>query len=261
MNEIAGTVLVCDYVGRRRQAPVSALGLHQHGITVHNVLTSPFPRELTAATYADQLWHRNGPFGTEVRAVLGYCAAAPIAQELAASLRDATGVPVPLVLFDGEPATAASIQAEYLLAADKLGELLSVDPARRTPPAIDPAGLRSRPREAIESMYRGLLEVGGHAPHDGSVDPETARAETEMFAAYYLDWLSHLIAAHNASWPAWGGSAVQIVSREHDCVTEWPGALSTETIRIAADRDTLLQQPEVAAAVLSILGKENSHAG
>ncbi|BFU46065.1 hypothetical protein [Krasilnikovia sp. MM14-A1004] len=260
MGDLQGSVLVCDFVGRRAQAPVSALGLETRGFTVHNLLTSPYPRELTAAGYADQLWRRHGPFGADVRAVLAYCAAAPIAQEVAATLHARTGVPVPLVLFDGEPATAAAVQAEYLLAAGKLGELLGVDPAHRTPPAVDPGDLRVRPQQVRQRMFEGLLELGDRASRDGSVDPATARAEAEMFATYYLDWLSHLIAGHNASWPAWGGPAVQIVSRHHESGAEWPGASHTETIRIAAERDDLLRHPEVAAAVLSILRRENCRA-
>jgi hypothetical protein len=255
-----GSVLVCDYVGRRTEAPVSALGLENHGFTVHYLLKSPYPRELTAAAYAEQLWRRHGAFDADIRAVLAYCMAAPIAQELAASLRAATGAPVPLVLFDGEPATAQSVQAQYLLAAEKLGELLSLDPAQRTPVAFDPADLRTRPEEALRCMYGGLLDLGDRCARGSSSDSKTVRAETEMFAAYYLDWLSHLVAAHNASWSAWGGPAVQIVSRQHACGTEWPGATDTDTIRIATTRDGLLRHPEVARVVLSILREEAGRA-
>jgi hypothetical protein len=81
-----------------------------------------------------------------------------------------------------------------------------------------------------------------------------------MFAAYHLDWLSHLIAAHNAGWSRWGGRAVQIASRQHRCDAEWPGARTTETVRIAATRDDLLRHPEVATVVRSILEKETSRA-
>jgi hypothetical protein len=81
-----------------------------------------------------------------------------------------------------------------------------------------------------------------------------------MFAAYYLDWLSHLIAAQQASWPAWGGRAVQVVSRNHTCPATWPGAGTTETVRIGASRDELLRHPEVTSVILSILGAEVSGA-
>lgn len=256
----AGGVLVCDYVGRRTEAPISSLDLERLGFTVHYLLRPPYPREFTAAAYAEQLWCRHGPFGAGVRAVLAYCMAAPIAQELAALLRATTGSRVPLVLFDGEAATARSVQEQYLLAAEKLGELLALDRARRTTAPFEPADLRARPAHVLRSMSEGLRELGERAARDHLVDPETVHAETEMFAAYHLDWLSHLIAAHNAGWSRWGGRAVQIASRQHRCDAEWPGARTTETVRIAATRDDLLRHPEVATVVRSILEKETSRA-
>lgn len=255
-----GTVLVCDYVGRRSEAPVSSLNLEARGYTVHYLLKPPYPRELTAAAYADELLRRHGPLGTDVRAVLAYCMAASIAQEVAAAVSAATGTKVPLVLFDGEPATARSVQEQYLLAAAKLGELLALDGPDRTPPPIEPELLRDQPEEARQRIHEGLLELGARAARRGALTVEIVRAESEMFAAYYLDWLGHLIAAHQASWPAWGGRAVQIASRSHPCPATWPGAGSTETVRIEASRDELLRNPEVASIILSILAAEVSSA-
>ncbi|MGC4853345.1 hypothetical protein ACLQ24_08070 [Micromonospora sp. DT4] len=263
VNEVGsgatGTVLVCDYVGRRTEAPISSLGLEAYGFTVHYLLSSPFPRELTAAAYTDELLRRHGPFDGDVRAVLAYCMAAPIGQEVAAAVSSADSR-VPLVLFDGEPATASSVQQQYLLAADKMGELLSLDHADRTPSAIKPAMLSDRPQEVLRHIQEGLLELGDRAIRRGDLDAQVIRVEAAMLASYYVDWLSHLIAAYNASWSSWDGPAVQIVSREHACADEWPGASSTDVIRVPTTRQELLRHPDVAPIVLSILNKERSRA-
>ncbi|MFI9643387.1 hypothetical protein ACIG87_25615 [Micromonospora sp. NPDC051925] len=250
-----GSVLVFDYVGRRPEAPVSSLELEAYGFTVHHLLKPPRARELTAAAYADHLWRRHGPFGTEVRAVLAYCMAAPIAQEVAARLTAASGSPVPLVLFDGEPTTAESVREQYLIGVEKLGGLLSLSPARHAPAAFEPAELRDRPEQALRRMHESLLELGERAARKGTVDPRLVRTEATMVADYYLDWLSHLIAAHNASWPRWGGPAVQIVSRHHVCEAEWPGAAATETVRVDVARHDLLRHPDVASIVQSVMTK------
>ncbi|MEU6411114.1 hypothetical protein [Microbispora sp. NPDC046933] len=254
-----GVVLVLDYPGRRAEAPVSSLGLESHGYTVHYLLKPPFPRLLTAASYAEGLLDGHGSSGGRVLAVLAYCMAAPIAQEVAASIRAAGGAPVPLVLFDGEPATARAIEEQYVLASEKLGELLGLTGEERTPPpAFDAALIRDEPEEALRRGHEGLLELGERAAAHG--EAAVARAEAKAVADFYRDWLGHLIAAHNACWSHWGGPAVQIVSRDHSCAPDWPGATATRTVRVAASRNDLLVHPDVLSTVLSTLRKGSGHA-
>lgn len=250
------TVLVLDFTGRRAEAPISALGLERHGYTVRYLLEPPFPLALTAAEYADRLWQDHGPFGAEVRAVLAYCMAAPIAQHLLAAITAATGVELPLVLFDGEPATPQSLRDQYLLAANKLGELLGLAEGERSPAVtLDAAVLRDNPSEAVRRMRDGLLGLGARVAAQRPEDADAARLETLEISEFYLDWLIHLVAAHNAEWPAWGGPAVQIASRDHRCVPDWPGATGTETVRVGATRNELLHDPQVASVVSAILEK------
>lgn len=248
-----GVVLVLDYPGRRAEAPVSSLDLQASGYTVRHLLEPPHVRELTARAYAERLLDRYGPF-PRVRAVLAYCMAGPIAQEVAALLGAANGVGPPLVLFDGEPATVEDIAGQYRAAGANLGALLNLDEADWTPPpAFDDSLLRDDPAEAVRRIRRGLLDLGGRAVTRGSDDPDAARADAEAVTEFYLDWLCHLVAAHNSSWPAWGGPAVQIVSRDQPCPPQWPGAAQTRTIRVQASRVELLSHPEVADVVRSIL--------
>ncbi|WP_244295363.1 hypothetical protein [Micromonospora orduensis] len=252
----APSVLVLDYIGRRAEAPISALALERHGYRVRYLLEPPLPRALTAVEYADRLWREHGPFGSEVRAVLAYCMAAPIAQHLVASIAVATGVTLPLVVFDGEPATPRSLRDQYLLAADKLGELLDLPESERIPDGnLDAALLRDDPSEAVRRMRDGLLELGIRAATQRPEEADAITADALEISDFYLDWLIHLVAAHNAEWPSWGGPAVQIASRDHPCVPDWPGATRTETVRVDATRNGLLHDAQVASIVSAILEK------
>jgi hypothetical protein len=255
-----GSVLVLDYTGRRPEAPVSELNLESRGYTVHYLLNPPFPRRLSADAYARELLDRLGSVG-DVRAVLAYCMAAPIAQELAAAVHAVTGRALPLILFDGEPASTSGVQEQYEIALRKLGDLLGVDPARLTPPApLVERALREHPEKELQAMRAGLLRVGEIAAADAPDDSEDVMADAEAITEYYLDWLSHLVAAHNTSWPAWGGPAYQIASHGHECGSSWPSATRTVTVPIDTSRIDLMKEGRTAEAVVSILAGEAEHA-
>ncbi|ADL45383.1 hypothetical protein ACIBSS_33485 [Micromonospora aurantiaca] len=239
---------------------MSALDLESHGHMVHYMLSPPFPRQFSAGAYAMELLGRQGDVDG-VRAVLAYCMAAPIAQELAAYVYAITGRALPLILFDGEPARAPAVQEQYEMALHKLREFLSVDEAGWTPTSMfDEVAVRERPEAVLRSMHAGLLGVGEQAATYSPGDAAATMADAEAIADFYLDWLGHLVAAHNTSWPAWGGPAYQIVSRGHEHASEWPGATRTLTVAIDASRNDLLRHASTAEAVLSILVKEAEHA-
>jgi hypothetical protein len=216
--------------------------------------------EVAAAAYADRLARRFGPFGPQVRGVLAYCMAAPIAHELVASISTVGGQRPLLVLFDPEPATEHAIEEQYLLAGENLGDVLGLDGPARIPPPLGSGLLRERPEEAVRHMREGLLLLGERAVAKGCADPDEARDDAEAIAAFYLDWFTHLIAAYHASWSAWGGPAVQVVSRDHACAPDWPGAGDTRTVRIPTHRNELLRHPDVADTVLAVLRERHDDA-
>jgi hypothetical protein len=253
-------VLVCDYVGRRPEAPVSALDLEATGCTVHYLIRAPYVRALTAAGYAAALRPRAGDGAGDVRAVLAYCTAAPIAQELAAELRRPGCRPLPLVLFDPEPVTAGSIRAQLHQAADKLGEALGLDAADRAvdDAAVQDGALRERPEDVLCAIRADLIGLADRAAARGLDDADRLRADATAIAEFYLDWFSHLIAGRNTTWPAWGGPAVQILSRDQAGQPRWPGAAGTRTVRLHVPRDDLLASAEARAAVLDVLERSRS---
>lgn len=246
-------LLILDYPGRRKEARITELGLAERGFDARSLLKAPFVRELTAREYAARLAERVGPLDRPVTAVLAYCMAAPIAQELAASL-SAGGEPVPMILFDGEPATPDAVEEQYATTVKQFAEQLGASAV----PAIDPSTfiaemLSGDPAECVERMRRSLVQMGVSALSDGEDDGEDDDgAETaEDMADFYLDWLVHLVAAHNASWPAWGGDVYHVMSRTHGYAEQWPGARSMTSTRLESIRPELLRQPEIGRLVES----------
>lgn len=250
----AGTLLVVDYTGRRVEAPVSALELADHGYRVEYLLDAPNPSELTAVDYAAALRQRHSFADGDVRGVLAYCMAAPIAHEVAAAVFAATGRPVPLVLFDGAPASASAVNSEYELARRKMwafsadgpfeggaGENFSEDELRASPAAV------------VGRMREGLREVAELSLRSDGARPHVDEGDDDYLVEVFIDWLVHLVAAHNAAWSPWSGPLLQVVSRDTDPVEDWAGATEVGVARMSSSRRDLLRDPEVRAVVLSFL--------
>lgn len=244
-------LLVLDYPGRRAEARVAELGLESHGFAAEYLLQAPFVRRLRAAEYADELVSRV-PAHRPCAAVLAYCMAAPIAQEVAARVGGGAD-PVPLVLFDGEPSTPVAIEDQYGASAQQFGaDLGAVTRIDADPRMFDATALRDRPAEPVELMRRGLVTLGTAALSEGEDDLDAAETALEM-AEFYLDWLVHLVAAYNATWPAWGGPTYHVMSRDHRYVRDWPGATETVRIRLDVARAELLRHPDALPAVKKFL--------
>jgi hypothetical protein len=242
-------LLILDYPGRREEARIAELGLAERGFDARGLLKAPFVRELTAREYAARLAERVGPLDQPVTAMLAYCMAAPIAQELAASL-SAGREPVSMILFDGEPATPDAVEEQYGTTVKQFAEQLGASAV----PAVDPSTftaelLSGDPAECVERMRRSLVRMGVSALSDG--DDDDAAETAEDMADFYLDWLVHLVAAHNVSWPAWGGDVYHIMSRSHGYTADWPGARSMRSTRLDSIRPELLRQPEAGRLVVS----------
>ncbi|WP_173161091.1 hypothetical protein [Phytohabitans suffuscus] len=207
---------------------------------------------MTAAEYAAGVLEQHGSLGAEVAAVLAYCMAAPVAQEMAAAITGSGHTPVPMILFDGEPATAAAVEAGYQVAATQLSARVgaSESAARRTL-VLDPALLADRPDDAVHRMRQTLVEMGMTAL--SADDAEAAADIADQLADFYLDWLVQLVAAHNTSWPAWGGDVLHIASRDHRFTGGWPGAGSTRVWRVDAPRAALLARPETKRLACAFL--------
>lgn len=241
-----GVLLVVDYPGRREESRVANLRLESAGWDVRHLLDKPSGWELTGADYAGRLIERHGPFGPDVAAVLAYCMAAPIAQEIAAALSGAAGRPLPLVLFDGEPSTGEAVERELGVARAQLG-------GSRKTPDFSTTLLETRPAECVERMRHGLVRLAADPLRADGADDEEVAQEAEQVAAFYLDWLVYLVAARNTSWPGWRGEVCHIVSRTHLFTRPWPGARVTRLHRVDSGRNELLDHPHTRELALSFL--------
>jgi hypothetical protein len=245
-------LLALDYPGRRDEARIADLHLEANGWDVRYLLQPPFGRLPDSASYAGHLARRFGPFGPEVSAVLAYCMAAPIAQYLAVLLQ------VPLVLFDGEPATAEAVERELEVAKKQLGWTRNAGSAAERFPEDQ---LRARAADCARRMREILVPLAaGTLRSDGVPEPD-AVTEAGPVADFYLDWLTYLIAAHNTDWPRWPGPVFHVMSRGHGYDGDWPGVDSTQLRRVDSERNELLGQPrtrDLARAFLSGIATKRS---
>lgn len=244
-----GTVLALDYPGRRVEAHISDLRLEEAGWPVRYLMAPPMPQVLTSREYADALTAPG--WDGEAVAILAYCAAAPVAQDIAATLAIHSGQSPALMLFDGEPSYPQNIGRDLRTAAAQVGG--AGDIALPPDDTFTSPLLSARPAECVARMRRCLLDAAIAVLRADGADDDEAQAAAVEITGVYLDWLVFLVAAHNAQWPEWPGEAIQIASRDQDCADPWPGARGTTVHRFATGRNELLGDPDVRRLVLDLL--------
>ncbi|MFF2385734.1 hypothetical protein [Streptomyces sp. NPDC058108] len=242
----APTLLVFDYPGRRPEARVSDLRLVDAGYDVHQLMAPPLPRAASAANYAQQALDTvAGSFG-EVHAVLGYCMAAPLAQEAAVR----AGCPR-VLLFDGEPSTPHAVEVEYR----KL--LTSVGAPATLPSWWDTALLREHSERFLGLAEQHLTETIRRSLEEGAepdeYDDEDGDDALAPLVGGFLDWLAYLVAAYRTEHPAWDGSVINFLSRQQPEIVAWPGARSTRSVRVDTARDDLLSDAATRRQVMETL--------
>ncbi|MET7802810.1 hypothetical protein [Streptomyces decoyicus] len=226
--------------------------MEEHGYDVRYLLSQPLPRHHLAADYAEALLATH-PVLDDVRAVLAFCMAAPLAQEVAARI----SCPL-LVFFDGEPSSPEAIRCEFR----QIQRSLAGGPVAM--PSWWSQELVTQRSDALlraieDELRRTLLAAVSGDPFDEddlSLDEPAAGPDDAAFPliSAYLDWLAHLVASYHSDYPAWGGDVVNLVSRQQPVVDPWPGAASTRTVRMQSDRASMLAHGETRGLVLDILG-------
>jgi hypothetical protein len=247
-----GQLLVVDYPGRRDESRIADLTLEADGWDVRYLVTEPIIRELTSTDFAAQLVARGEPFAPDIVAILAYCSAASIAQDLAIQLGMGRS-PIPLLLFDGEPSPPENLTRDFGRAAANLCQVPTVDGVAGGVTTLTAAALTDRPAACVELMRGRLAELAATAFRADGADDEEAVAAGAASAEFYLDWLVYLVAAHNTSWPCWGGAVHHIASRAHAHTPQWPGSASTTLRRVDSTRNDLFHHPETRRLALSVL--------
>jgi hypothetical protein len=248
------TILVVDYVGLRSEPPLTALRLEDHGFRMVEVLRPPYVRAFDAAGYASALLEPHTYLGSEVAAVVTYCMAGSIAQEVAARL-SSPHYDVPLVVLDGEPSTGEAIREQWGTALRRIAQMVGADVVDGVTRALSNDELLARPCEIAGEIHDSMTSIGAQQSPD--IERPSMAKDVKIFADWFSDWLVYLIAAHNAQWPHWGGDVLQLVSESHS-VTDWVGSRSEEVVEISTDRDGLVLDPGAKAAVLSFLAERIS---
>ncbi|MET7610737.1 hypothetical protein ABZX97_06465 [Streptomyces seoulensis] len=219
-------LLVLDYPGERPEARVCELGLPG----TRDLLAVP-PPPVTPDRYLSAL---SAP--TPAGAVLAYCAAAPLAAALAARVgREGRGVP--LVLFDAEPVTAATVLTAYRDTLAQLGLVPGPAELRELATRVaDPGAFLTTARARLTG------HVGTALGADGADAADVADLAEPMTDAA-LRWLAHLLAAHHTPPPRPAGPTLRVLS------AHTPG----DGVRIPSDRADLLRDPRTYRAVASFL--------
>ncbi|MEW9552344.1 hypothetical protein [Nonomuraea sp. NPDC050783] len=222
-------VMTLDFPGPQSRHRVRRLGLEATGADVIHLLDTARPRELTAGAYARALLRSAEPAGSRVTAIVTYCAAAPIARELARLLGGAgRGEPRLYAINPEESSMGLAVETlrSFLSAAGHDGPVAS--PLTRT--AID---------GAADALLRAHLAAGGQAA------PEVLRMAGELAAAQ-ADWVSYLAAAGDESAPPTGAGEVHITSGDHAC----PPSCVAGHVVIGASTAELFADRELVAALL-----------
>jgi hypothetical protein len=240
-------LLVVDHPGRREEATVADLHLEDAGFDVQYLLEGRVPQQAhDAESYARSLLMDADPDASPGRtphAVLAYCMAAPIAQEVARL----TGASM-LLLFDGEPVTSDTLATEYLVMVRSLcGRSMPL------PVWWNRELLHRRNEDLVLCARTDMTRYAVEMLSDDDPD-EPAEDVAEELVGVLVNWIAYLAAAFRSDFPAWHGEVLHITSRNHDARSPWPGADHTSLVRLEVDRLTLLSHDATRETVLRLLG-------
>ena len=245
----APIVLTLDYPGAGERSRLADLAGQAPGVELIPLLGGTLPRGLTAVSYAEELLDRWTAPDRRVGAVLTYCMAAPIGHEVARLVGAQQGWHPTFLAIDGSPCPAWFVAEVF---RDMVRGPAPADPgstgAEITEAQLreDSAGVVSRmERELTERATRNLIEEFG----DGVVVADIVRNFTDLS----MDWLTHLVAAHNAPFSPWDGQAILLASREAPFQDRWPGVRTSRTVRLDCAREDVIGHPDVRRHLLDAL--------
>lgn len=236
-------VVALDFPGRRDEARLADLDLESAGIAVRYLLAERLPSTPIGAAYVDELADQLDQ-SSPVIGVLGYCAAAPMARELARRYQ-AKGVKPAVVVFNGSLGSAQSVRDAYVSSLRQLRATAADLAAVSVPEQAlrdDPAGVV----RAMEETLRRLAMSGLALEDDDESDLEDLAAVAEELVVRHLSFLTHLVASASLSADV-PPEGLHVVSRDHDKRSGW---VSGDTIRIESSRTDFVGCPETRQVVL-----------
>lgn len=241
------SLLILDYPGRRPEAHLDELGLEDLGFECRYLLTSPMPDEVTCERYARALADGFGAGDGTVRGVISYCAAAPLATELAAlASRDR---PVPVVLLDPFDCDEHHIAGQYALVARQID---SGGPRGDGPPLLDVAAGIGEPRELATRITRDLSDRAKRSLEGGGDDLD-AEEMAALVVRMYVDWLKFLLAVYHRPRDARQAVVLHVASSQGTPGPQWPGAVEAETATIGCEHADLARSQETRKVIIEFI--------
>lgn len=242
-------VVVVDYPGRRPEAHLTELPLERAGFRVCDLLRHPLPSAAPLAAYARSLIAREAACADAV-AVLGYCAAAPLAAEVASQLSSAGGSPLPVVFLDPSRCNAHHIVAAYASVLQQIDgstdRVLGLTASRLHEQLGDPVALGATLAADVEDRVRSVLSAGGF-------DERECDAAVDATAVVYAGWLNFLLAVHNRGEAAHEGPVFNLISAAHPADAAWLGVRASDTRRLPCTRAELARRSETFDLIVEFL--------
>ncbi|WP_158841382.1 hypothetical protein [Saccharothrix deserti] len=213
------------------------------------LLKDPPPRRTDAASYAAELV--SGFTDTRpVQVVMALCMAAPIGLEVVRLFAERDGRPPVFLALDGAPCTVEHVADAYRATIERYR---AGDRPGRVEFTAD--RLRSCPDEVVADITAELTELAsakllGDPRHADVVAPMVAEVVTVS-----VDWLVHLIAAHNSDFPAWQGETIIVTSNETPFGGTWPRVPQARVVPLDCSADDLIGADAVTALLVEHVGR------
>lgn len=243
-------VLAVNFDAGRGGSGFSDLAERLDGCTVWESAPLPatgdFLRESTPEEYVRPWLDEPVRNGRPVVAVLGLCAAAPLARLLAQGLREAGLGSPSVLLYDPLPVDGDTLAAEYQLALDPLrGQLAPAERAEFEQPAELKAAGRATSGADLVPGARALLGVYARAVRTVCERLGVDTALQSQLVDRFTSYLTYLLAASRADRPV-GPSVGPSVVLSGDHTAPWPDAPG-QTTRFEVPGTRLLADAGVAA--------------
>jgi hypothetical protein len=250
----SGIVVGLDYPGRRESAALAALDWTSIGVRFMPLIRTRPPAAASGRQYAADLRDEIRVDRGDIVAIAAFCAAGPLAHELAQLLVEAAARPSPLILFDVDPCPASSVMDGFDTCLRQTAQQ-DIRPELRE--ALHTA-IADGPESFLALAEATLTDEIRSALRDEGIDDDPVAAELLMS---YLNYLGYLVAAHHSTRPRWGGEVYHIMSGHHPDSGPWPGATRTHSFRLDVDAARLLNSPMTTDVIANCMRLINAACG
>ena len=240
-------LLILDYPGRRPEAHLDELGLEDLGFECRYLLTGPMPDEVTTERYARKLADAFEAADGNVGGVISYCAAAPLAAELAE--RASGDCSVPVVMLDPFDCDEHHIAGQY---AAVVRQIEGGGPAEERQPLLDVAAGISRPL-ALAAQIAQDLSLRAKRTLAASGDELDADELAAHVVSMYVDWLKFLLAVYHRPRDVHMGAVLHVISRQGPPSPDWLRAGKVQTVKIGCDHADLARSRETRRVINEFL--------